>query len=53
MCMYLCAYVDELTFTRAAASECLVWSEHPEVLLEGDELSGVREREGWDLSWPC
>lgn len=35
MCIYLCAYVDELTFTRAAASECLVWSEHPEVLFGG------------------
>lgn len=34
-CMCMCLYVDELTFTRAAASECLVWPEHPEVLFGG------------------
>lgn len=35
MRMHLRAYVDELAFSRAAASVCLVWSEHPVVLLGG------------------
>lgn len=35
MRMHLHTYVDELAFARAAASVCLVWPEHPVVLLGG------------------